>query len=148
MWTRLRDFERMFNTIDLLQNRMNRMFSDYGRVGALPASCGVTQPGPYANLYDCGDHLEMKVEVPGIAKEDLSIKVQGNYLEIGGTRKSAVPEGYTAQRVERGSVEFTRSFTLPVEVNAGKVEAKLCNGILCLVLPKAETAKPKRIAIQ
>jgi HSP20 family protein len=138
----------MFNTIDLLQNRMNRLFSDYGRTGAFPSSWGVTQTGPYVNLYDCGDHLEMKVEIPGIAKEDLSIKVQGNYLEIGGSRKSAVPEGYTAQRVERGTIEFTRSFTLPVEVNAGKVEAQLSNGILCLSLPKAEAAKPKRITIQ
>lgn len=148
MWTRLRDIERMFNTIDLLQNRMNRLLSDYGRTGAFPSAWGVTQAGPYTNLYDCGDHLEMQVEVPGIAREDLSIKVHGNYLEIGGSRKSAAPEGYTPQRVERGAINFTRSFTLPAEVNTAKAEAQLKNGILRLVLPKAEAAKPKQITIQ
>lgn len=147
MWTRLRDIERMFNTFDLLQNRMNRLYSDYGRMRT-PSTWGVAQIGPNTNLYDCGDHLEMTVEVPGIAREDLSIKIQGNYLEIGGSRKSAVPEGYSAQRVERGSTEFTRSFTLSTEVDTQKVEAKLANGILRLILPKAETAKPKQINIQ
>lgn len=148
MWTRVRDIERMFNTIDLLQNRMNRLYSEYGRMRAIPSTWGVAQSGPSTNLYDCGDHLEMKVEVPGIAREDLSIKVQGNYLEIGGSRKSTVPEGYSAQRMERGATVFTRSFTLPAEVNTAKVEALLANGILRLILPKAETAKPKQIAIQ
>jgi HSP20 family protein len=59
-----------------------------------------------------------------------------------------VPEGYTAHRRERGSTEFTRSFTLPVEINADRVEARLANGILHLVLPKTETAKPRQISIQ
>lgn len=148
MWTRLRDIERMFNTIDLLQNRMNRLHADYGRLRTFPTVWGVTQSGPSTNLYDCGDHLEMKVEVPGIAKEDLSIKVQGNYLEIGGSRKANVPEGYTAQRRERGATAFTRSFTLPMDVDTAKVEAQLANGILQLVLPKTEKAKPKQINIQ
>lgn len=148
MWTRVRDIERMFNTVDLLQNRMNRLFSEYGRMRTIPSVWGVTQSGPHTNLYDCGDHLEMKVEVPGIAREGLSIKVQGNYLEIGGSRKSTVPEGFTAQRMERGETVFTRSFTLPTEVDTSKVEAHLTNGILSLVLPKAEAAKAKQINIQ
>lgn len=147
MWTRLGDIERIFNSIDMLQNRMNRMHAEFGR-GRIPSVWGARESGPSANLYDCGDHLEMRVEVPGIAKENLSIKIQGNYLEIGGSRKANVPEGYTAHRRERGSTEFTRSFTLPVEINADRVEARLANGILHLVLPKTETAKPRQISIQ
>lgn len=148
MWTRLGEIERMFNAMDRLHNKMNRLYSDYGRTPAFSSTWGMPQSGPSTNLFDCGDHLEMQVEVPGIAREDLSIRVQGNYLEIRGSRKAAAPEGYTAQRVERGATEFTRSFTLSSEVDTGKVEAQLANGILRLTLPKAETAKPKRISIK
>lgn len=89
----------------------------------------------------------MQIEVPGIAREDLQLKIQGNYLEISGTRKSDAPEGYSAHRVERGTTSFTRSFTLPSDVDAAKVEAHLKNGLLTLTLPKEEEAKPRKITI-
>ena len=147
MWTRWNDIDRMFNAMDLLQNRMNRMFPDYGSLRKLPVAWDVPKSGPRTNLYDAGDHLEMKVEVPGMTKDDLSIRIQGNYLEISGTRKSDTPEGYTVHRVERGSTAFNRSFTLPSDVDSSKVEAGLANGLLTLTLPKAEAAKPKQITI-
>ena len=80
--------------------------------------------------------------------DDLKVKIQGNYLEISGSRKADTPEGYTAHRLERGTPSFSRSFTLPVEVDANKVSATLKNGILTLMLPKAEIAKPKQITIK
>ena len=147
MWMRWNDIDRMFNAMDLLQNSMNRMYAGYGWPGTLPRTWDVPQGAPYANLYEVGDHLEMKIEVPGIAKEDLSLKIQGNYLEISGTRKSDAPSGYMAHRVERGTNSFSRSFTLPVEVDTNKVEAHLANGLLTLTLPKSEAAKPKQITI-
>ena len=84
MWTRMNDLERMFNAMDLLQNRVSRLYPEYGRQRAIP-SWEIAQGGPRTNLYDVGDHLEMKVEVPGLTKDDLSVKVQGNYLEISGS---------------------------------------------------------------
>lgn len=146
MWTRWSDIDRMFNDMDLLHNRMNKLYPEYGRTWTIPA-WDATQSGTRTNLYDAGDHLEMKVEVPGIAKEELNIKVQGNYLEISGSRKSDTPEGYSAHRVERATTSFTRSFTLPSDVDTGKVEAKMTNGVLTLTLPKSEAAKPKQITI-
>lgn len=147
MWTRWNDIDRMFTAMDLLQSRMNRIFPDYDRFRVMPAGWGVTESGPRTNLYDAGDHFEVKVEVAGLAKEDLNIKIQGNYLEISGTRKADAPEGYTAHRVERGTTSFTRSFTLPADVNADKVKATLLNGLLTLTLPKSEAAKPKQITV-
>jgi HSP20 family protein len=133
--------------MDLLHNRMNRLFPEYGRSSAIPAWT-VTQGGPRTNLYDLGDSLEMKVEVPGVAKDALNVKVQGNYLEISGSRKSDAPNGYSSHRVERGTTSFTRSFTLPSDVDTSKVEAQLTNGVLTLTLPKLEAAKPKQISIK
>ncbi|MFO8239425.1 MAG: Hsp20/alpha crystallin family protein [Dissulfuribacterales bacterium] len=147
MWTRWSDIDRMFNAMDLLQNRMNRLFPDYGGFRSFPAAWDAFQTGPSTNLYDAGDHLEMKVELPCITKDDLNIKVQGNYLEISGSRRSDTPKGYSAHRVERGTSSFSRSFTLPSEVDTNKVDAKLANGLLTLTLPKSEAAKPKQIPI-
>lgn len=147
MWTRWNDIDRMFNAMDLLQSKMNRIFSDFDRNRTFPAGLTMPESGPRTNLYDAGNHLEMKMEVPGIAKEDLSIKIQGNYLEISGTRKADTPEGYKAHRLERGTASFSRSFTLPADVDSSKVAASLANGLLSLTLPKAEAAKPKQIAI-
>lgn len=147
MWRQWHELDRMVNAMDLLQQRVNRMPADYGRFVTLPAAWEAVQVTPRTNLYDAGDHLDMRIEVPGVAKEDLDVKLQGNYLEIRGTRRSDAPEGYTAHRVERGTSSFTRSFTLPADVDASKVEARLANGLLTLTLPKLEAAKPKQITI-
>lgn len=147
MWTRMSEFDRMFQAMDLLHNRLNNLFQDYGMSRPAVSTWGIAEAGPRTNLYDVGDRLEVKVEVPGIAKNDLHVKIQGNYLEISGSRKSDIPKGYKAHRVERGETTFTRSFTLPAEVEASKVEAALKDGILTLRLPKAEQAKPIQISI-
>ena len=81
-------------------------------------------------------------------KTDLKIKIQGNYLEIGGTRTVDKPEGYKVHRSERGTERFSRSFTLPDEVDADMVSATLKDGILYLTLPKSEAAKPRQIEIK
>jgi len=147
MLTGWSDIDRMFGAMDLLRNRMDRVFTDFDRSYRYGTGLPFAQYTPITNLYDHGDYLEIRAEVPGLAKEDLNVKIQGNYLEISGERKSDAPEGYTAQRIERGTASFSRSFTLPTEVDAEKVEAILKNGLLSLTMPKSETAKPKQITI-
>jgi HSP20 family protein len=137
----------MFGAMDLLRSRMNRLFTDFDRSYGEDYGWSVADGTPRTNLYDMGDHLEIRAEVPGITKDDLEIKIQGNYLEVSGTKKADTPEGYKAHRVERGTATFTRSFTLPSDVNTENVEASLSDGILTLTLPKAEAAKPKQITI-
>jgi HSP20 family protein len=86
-------------------------------------------------------------EVPGLPKEDLHVKIQGNYLEIAGSRDSDAPKGYRILKSERGSVSFSRSMTLPAEVDSSKVSASLKNGILYMTLPRAESSKVKTITV-
>lgn len=148
MWTRISDIDQMYNTMDLLRSRMNRLFTDYNRFYEEDSGWRATDGIPRTNLYDNGNQLEIKAEVPGMEKDDLSIKIQGNYLELSGTRKSDTPEGYKVHRIEREATSFTRSFTLPSEVDVEKVNASLKNGILSLTLPKAEAAKPKQVSIK
>jgi HSP20 family protein len=103
---------------------------------------------PRTNLYDEGNHFEIIAEVPGFAKEDLNINIQGNYLEVSGSHQVDSPDNYSVHRVERGTSSFSRSFTLPSDVDVEKTEASLKNGLLILNLPKAEAAKPKQITVK
>lgn len=148
MLTGWNDIDRMFATMDLLRRgRLGRFLSDIDRSYDYGPEWATVEGTPRTNLYDSGDNLEIRVEVPGLAKEELNVKIQGNYLEISGTRKADAPKGYSVHRTERGTISFSRSFTLPSEVNADKVVATIKNGILTLTMPKAEAAKPKQITI-
>jgi HSP20 family protein len=148
MWTRISDIDRMFDTMDMLRSRLNGVFTEYEGPYGEDYGWQVFNGSPRTNLYDSGDSFQLIAEVAGLTKEDLNIRIQGNYLELSGKRKADAPEGYKAHRVERDMMSFTRSFTLPAEVNADKIEAVLQNGLLTLVLPKAEAAKPKQISIK
>jgi HSP20 family protein len=148
MITRWSDLDRVFNAIDamgLLRGRLESGLDEFDQV--LKKSGSVTGTTPRTNLFDMGEYFELSAEVPGIGKDDLSVKIQGNYLEITGTRSIEAPAGYTTHRNERSSLNFTRSLTLPADVDSAKVEARLQHGVLVLSLPKAEPAKPQEISI-
>ncbi len=147
MLTRWSDIDRMFEAMGLLRGRLDSMYDDFDQTFGTRSGWAVTGNYPRTNMYDRGDFLELTAEVPGISKNNLTIKIQGNYLEISGSRSADVPEGYTVHRRERGTASFTRSFSLPADIDAGKVAASLNDGILVLKLPKAEAAKPRQITI-
>lgn len=141
MWTRMSDIDRLFSAMDLL--RSSNLERSYGEGSGWRVVGGF----PKTNMYDNGDSFKVIAEVPGVNKEDLNIRIQGNYLELSGSSKSDAPEGYKAHRIERNTSTFTRSFTLDADVDADRIEAVLEDGLLTLVMPKAESAKPKQIAI-
>jgi len=147
MLTRLSDIDRMFKTINVLRNSIDGLSSEFDR----SYRWNVGWPGeintPKTNIYDLGSKFEVYAEVPGFSRDNLSIKVQGNYLELSGTRKSDSPEGYSTHRIERKAATFTRSFTLAADIDADRVEATLKNGILRLSLAKSAAATPRQITI-
>lgn len=147
MFTRMNEIDRMFGAMDLLRARMDRLFNETGRPYLYGPAFTLETNSPRTNLLENGDKFEVRAELPGISKDDISIKIQGNYLEISGKREIETPEGYKSHRNERSATTFSRSFTLPDEVDAEKVDAALKDGILYLTLPKSETAKPRQIAI-
>jgi len=147
MWTGISDFDRMFQNMDLLKRRMERIFPEIERNWAGWPVMTEVDKWPRINFYDDGDCLRFYAEMPGLAEKDVSVKLQGDFLEISGELKAEVPEGYSIHRIEREAKNFSRSFTLPVEVDRDNIKATLKNGILSLTLPKVEAAKPKQITI-
>ncbi len=145
MYANRNEINRMFGAMDLLRSKMNRIFNEFNY--PLGSSMAMASEFPRTNAIEHEDRFELQAELPGLSKQDLAIKVQGNYLEISGKRSVSAPEGYKTQRNERGARHFSRSFTLPENVDADKVDALLKDGILHLTLPKLETAKPRQITI-
>ncbi|MGB3209703.1 MAG: Hsp20/alpha crystallin family protein [Desulforhopalus sp.] len=148
MWSTRNDIERMYGAMDLLRSRMNSVFASSDRLHGHDYGWKIVNGGPRINLHDTGNKIQITAEVPGMTNNDLNIKIQGNYMELNGKRIPDAPEGYKAHRVERETIEFTRTLTLPADVDADKIEAVLKDGLLTLVLPKAEAAKPKQISIR
>jgi HSP20 family protein len=96
------------------------------------------------NIREEEDAYVLSALVPGLKAEDLNIQVLEDVLRIEGEYK-AEERNYLVRELPAGS--FTRTLRLPSVIDADKVEAKIADGVLTLTLPKAESARPKRINI-
>ena len=96
------------------------------------------------NIYEQEDAYVLSALVPGLNAEDLNIQVLDDILRIEGEYK-AQENSYLVRELPVGS--FSRTLRLPSPIEADKVEARIDDGILTLTLPKAESARPKRINI-
>ena len=153
MLTRFTPFDRTLAMMDDWRRRMDRAFGDF-QVPFVPAGTfedpwSLSEATwPRVNLYDTGASLLLTAEVPGLTAKDVQIQLENDVLTVSGERKVQVPQGYNAHRRERGSASFTRSFNLPVKVDAEKVTATLKDGLLNLEMPKVPVAQPRQIAIR
>src|SRR5215467_2490860 len=130
-----------------LRDELNSFFempfwSSLGRASQL-----FTGWSPALDLYESGDNLIAVIELPGMRKEDIDISLHDGTLTISGERRRESTGGEKAQRTERYVGTFRRSIALPTRVDAGKVGATYQDGILNVILPKAEEAKPKQIKV-
>ena len=103
---------------------------------------------PPLNIWEDGNSLSVEAEIPGVERENLEILAVDNELTIKGARKTSEEEGATYHRRDRGTGEFARVLRLPTDVDADRIAATLKEGVLTILLPKAEQAKAKRIAVK
>ncbi len=97
------------------------------------------------NVHEEQDAYILSALVPGLKAEDLSIQVLEDILRIEGEYK-ADDNNYLVRELPTGS--FTRTLRLPSAIDAGQVQANIADGVLTLTLPKAESARPKKISIK
>jgi HSP20 family protein len=130
-----------------LRNEVDRLLTGFlgpTADGFLPA---VFRNQPPVNVWEEQEALKVEMELPGVKIEHLDISVAGNELSIKVDRPDVAQEGVTYHRRERPVGSFSRIVRLPVEVDADRVEADLRDGVLTIVLPKAECAKPRKINV-
>jgi HSP20 family protein len=130
-----------------LRREMDRLFNGFlGPEQFNPASG--PRAFPALNVWEDSECLFAEAEVPGLNMKDLEILIQGNELTIKGQRQTIGGEDVQYHRRERGTGEFARFVTLPMEVNADKVEATLKDGVLTIMMPKTEVARARKIAVK
>ncbi len=104
---------------------------------------------PPIDVSEDENGLTLAVEAPGVAREDLNVRVEDGVLIIHGEKKQALtPEDACACRVERRYGQFTRSVRLPEHMDVGAIEAAYADGVLTLSIPKTEVARPHTIKIK
>lgn len=144
--SRFQPYNPIFGQLQQLQSEMNRLFQRWGDDGG---ELGLQRQYPLLNVWEDGAALHVEAELPGLELKDLEIYVTGdNQLSIKGQRREQQLEKGTWHRQERGSGTFARVLTLPSDVDREKVEARFENGILQIVLPKKESAKPRKIQVK
>ena len=104
---------------------------------------------PPMNVTQDADRFYVRAELPGVVASELSISALRNRLSISGKREIAREhERASYHRRERPEGTFNRTLTLPMPVDADRIEARYADGILTLTLPKAEDAKPRQIVVK
>src|SRR5947207_5162221 len=101
---------------------------------------------PAATILETTDGYTLEVEMPGVSKENLEMWVEKNELTILGRRSMPSVEGTLIHRESRPE-NFRRSFELDPSIDAGRISAKIEQGVVTLTLPKAEQVKPRKIAV-
>ena len=135
-----------YEELERMRRQMEGLLGSYA--GDLP---GASLAGvfPLTNLSEDKDAYYIRAELPGIKADELDISITGNSLNISGKRTTLEQgENVKYHRREREAGSFSRVITLPGQVDGNKVEADASNGVLAIVLPKAESAKPKQISVK
>ena len=124
-------------------DRLHNMFSNlYGE--------GLSRTWvPPVDIYETGQHeVVVKAELPDMKREDIGVTFENNVLTIRGERKVSDEVGNDRfQRLERFYGSFSRSFTIPMTYDAGRISATYKDGVLTVRLPQREEAKPKQIVV-
>lgn len=131
--------------LDNFSNRFQHFFDEFPGL----ANSSNDSFSPRIDISENEKNILIEAEIPGVPKENLKLTLQDNILSIEGEKKNEVEEKEkNFYRAERSFGKFKRSFTLPVEVDSEKVEAKFNNGILEITLSKLEPKENKERVIE
>lgn len=129
--------------LDSFQNELNTLLGDSSREAAY------SRWTPHVDVQTKEDKYIVYADIPGVDPKDIQVHMDGNVLSIEGERKSETrDESETYTRTERYFGHFSRSFTLPEDVAEKDIDAKCNKGVLCLIIPKTEKKKPRRIEVK
>ncbi|RMD60029.1 MAG: Hsp20/alpha crystallin family protein [Nitrospirae bacterium] len=103
---------------------------------------------PDVDIIQKDDNIILIADMPGVDEKSVDITLEKDILTIRGEVKMDIPENYKIVYAEFGVGDYLRSFTLPDDIDRDKIQATVKNGVLKLIMPKAETAKAKKITVK
>ena len=131
-----------------MSNNTNVSKTDQGPTGIAPADAAQPAMAPAVDVIESSMGITLLADMPGVSRDRLTVQVDGENLTIEGQAQIDVPENIDLLHSEVRSPYFRRTFTLSRDLDPGKIEATLKNGVLQMYIPKSEVAKPRRIEIQ
>jgi HSP20 family protein len=133
-----------------MRKEFNRMFDNFFQGDTADTTSAFTSAWiPAVDIAERENEFVVRMELPGVAKQDVRITIQEGILTIKGEKKQERESKESDyHRVERSYGSFQRSFTLPTPLRSGDIDASFNDGVLSIVLPKAEEAKPKEIDVK
>jgi HSP20 family protein len=145
MFGNMSALDTLFDELRRIEGGVDQMFGPR----SAPADIRSVARGafPPTNVGSTDNEVHVYLFAPGLDAKGFNISIQQNLLLVGGSRKLPVKEKATYFRQERFDGEFRRVITLPEDVDPERVEAKYRDGVLQIVLPRRETAKPRQIQI-
>ncbi len=138
-----------FRDVAALQDRINRIFNDsFGRSRDLDDEVSLYDWRPPVDIYETDDGIVLKVELPGVNKDDVSVEVKDNVLTLKGERllDPEIKDDHY-YRKERSFGRFNRSFSLQEPIKPDLIKAGFKDGILTVEVPRPEEEKPKQITV-
>lgn len=130
----------VWRDLERLQREMNRIVEG--------ADNGARSEFPPLNIWANDENAMITAEIPGLDVNDLDISVVGDTVTLAGSRSEMETDaGHTYHRRERWQGNFSRTIQVPFRINVDDVDATYNNGILRVILPRAEADKPQRISI-
>ena len=103
---------------------------------------------PRTDVYENDEALFVVADMPGVDEKTLDIQVERNVLSVVGHAEAETPEGFELDYGEYRPGSFVRQFTLPVDVDVGRIDATVRDGVGRIRLPKSEGAKPRKVAVR
>ena len=140
-----------FRDMTVLRRQMDDLFNRgfAGFLGEPDNGETMASWSPAMDVLETEDSVVLRAELPGLTEQDVEITVENNVLTLRGEKKFEHDESEgNYRRIESRYGSFYRSFSLPTSVDKERIDAKFANGVLQISLPKAEKAKPKKIAVK
>ncbi|TVQ59216.1 MAG: Hsp20/alpha crystallin family protein [Phycisphaerales bacterium] len=135
------------NTPTRARSDFDRLFHDF--IGfPLPLRAEAGAAFPALNVFETDQSVRIEAELPGFAMEDVDVSFMDGELTVRGRRENVVEENAQVHRCERRVGEFARTVRLPMPIDADNIGATLDRGVLTVTLPKAETARPRKIEVR
>ena len=135
------------DSLSILRKEMEELISNFW--GTSPSFFLSQTMAPALDVVESENSFQIKMDAPGLQAKDITVQVHGNTVTLSGQRQEEEKtKDKTFYRMERRNGSFSRTVSLPCNINESEAIAEYTNGVLTLTLPKAEGAKTKKIAVK
>lgn len=134
-----------------LGNRAGRLFEEMFRGFPFDETNGVVTSAwiPACDVFESRNEIKVVLELAGVRPEDVQITLENNTLNVSGEKRQGAEEKTErVHRYERSYGRFERSFLLPATVDIDQIDARYADGVLTVVMPKIEKARPRQIQVK